>query len=208
MKRMGQSFCISEPAPSVSAGIDTTLSELIEAVAILSIIISITKKRRIIMVEVNDINKLEIFSVFSEKQLEELSKITEKRTFENGALVYQRGNKADQIYVVTDGMVSLIRFEPGEKVGISFERRDRGELFGTACFMKPQEYTLTAVCKKDTEVVAIDADKLEELCKDDPELGYKFMKEVAQIYFERYKTAKKQIHEMVNTPTVITALPG
>jgi hypothetical protein len=56
--------------------------------------------------------------------------------------------------------------------------------------------------------VAIDADKLEELCKDDPELGYKFMKEVAQINFERYKVAKRQIHAMVRTPTVITALLG
>jgi len=160
------------------------------------------------MIKAGILKDLDVFRAFSDVQLEELSKITEKRTFENGALVYQRGNKANRIYVVTDGMVSLNRFEPGEKVGISFERRDRGDLFGTACFMKPQEYTLTAVCQKDTEVVAIDADKLGELCKDDPDLGYKFMKEVAQIYFERYKVAKRQIHEMVRTPTVITALSG
>ena len=160
------------------------------------------------MVEVSEVKQLKLVSAFSEDQLKELSKITEKRTFEKGALVYQRGDRADHIYAVTKGFVSLNRFEPGEKVGISFERRENGEFFGAACFMKPQEYTLTAVCMEDSEVMAIDAAKLFDLCKRDPELGYKFIKEVAAIYFERYKTAKNQIHEMVKTPTLITALPG
>jgi CRP-like cAMP-binding protein len=160
------------------------------------------------MVEVDEIKQIEFFSVFSEEQLEELSKITEKRIYEKGALVYQRGYEANRIYVVTKGLISLNRIEPGEKIGISFEKREQGELFGAACFMEPQEYTLTAVCMSDSEVMVLDADKLLEICKREPELGYKFLKEVAQIYFERYKVAKRQVHEMVKTPTIITALPG
>jgi CRP-like cAMP-binding protein len=160
------------------------------------------------MVEVNDFKKLDIFNMFSEKQLAELAEITETKAFKKDAHVYERGKRADHIFVVINGLISLNRFEPGEKIGISFEKREKGELFGTACFMKPQEYTLTAVCVSDSEVMAIDANKLLNLCEDDPELGYKFVKEVAKIYFERYKLAKRQIHEMVKAPTIITALPG
>jgi CRP-like cAMP-binding protein len=160
------------------------------------------------MVEVNELKQLDIFKVFSENQLGELTGITETKKFDKGAHVYERGKRADNIFVVAKGSVSLNRFEPGEKVGISFERREKGELFGTACFMTPQEYTLTAVCMEDSEVLAVDADKLLKLCESDPGLGYKFLKEVAKIYFERYKIAKRQIHEMVKAPTIITALPG
>ena len=160
------------------------------------------------MVEVNDVKKLDIFNVFSEKQLAELAKITERKKIKKGVHVYERGKRADHIFVVINGLVSLNRFEPGEKIGISFEKREKGELFGTACFMKPQEYTLTAVCLRDSEVMVIDADKLLKLCDADPELGYKFLKEVAKTYFARYKLAKRQIHEMVKAPTIITALPG
>ena len=160
------------------------------------------------MVEVDEIKQLEFFNVFSQEQLEEISTITEKKNYEKGALVYQRGYRADRIYVVIKGLISLNRLEPGEKIGISFEKREQGELFGTACFMEPQEYTLTAVCMADSEVMVLDTDNLLEICERDPELGYKFLKEVAQIYFERYKTAKRQVHEMVKTPTIITALPG
>ena len=160
------------------------------------------------MVDVKNFKGLDIFKVFSEKQLAELAQITETKTFKKGDHVYERGKKANNIFVVSKGIVSLNRLEPGEKVGISFEKREKGELFGTACFMKPQEYTLTAVCTKDSDVLAIDANKLLKLCEADPELGYKFLKEVAKIYFERYKIAKRQIHEMVKAPTIITALPG
>ena len=149
------------------------------------------------MVEVKEIKKFEVFNVFSEKQLEELSKITEKKIFEKGALVYQRGYRADRIYLVTKGLVGLDKLKPGEKIGIFFEHREKGELFGTACFLELQKYTLTAVCLQDSEVMSIDADKFFELCQRDPELGYKFLKKVVQIYFERYQTAIGQIHEMI-----------
>jgi hypothetical protein len=47
-----------------------------------------------------------------------------------------------------------------------------------------------------------------DLFQQHPEIGYNFMKEIAKIYFERYKIAKRQIHAMVKAPTIITALPG
>jgi len=43
------------------------------------------------MVEVDEIKQLDFFSVFSQEQLEELSKITEKRIYEKGALVLPKG---------------------------------------------------------------------------------------------------------------------
>jgi hypothetical protein len=56
--------------------------------------------------------------------------------------------------------------------------------------------------------MAVDADKLAELCKNDPAVGYELMLKIAQIYFERYKIAKRDLHGMVQAPTVIAALPG
>ena len=160
------------------------------------------------MVKNKDLKKFEIFSVFSEKQREELSKITEKKTYQMSKQVYQSGDRAKQLFVVTKGLVSLRELKPGDEIGIGLENLERGDIFGCASFLKPQKYTLTAVCEEDSEVLAIDADQLIELCELDPEIGYKFMKKIAQIYFERYEVAKRQIHEMVKTPTLITALPG
>ena len=160
------------------------------------------------MVDVAELNKVEILSIFSEAQLEELSKIAEKKSYKAMAHIYERGERAKHLFIVTKGLVSLRELKPGDQVGIGFEMRERGELFGTACFMKPQEYTLSAVSLEDSELIAIDADKLFDLCEKDLDMGCKLMKKIAQVYFERYKVAKRQIREMVKTPTIITALPG
>ena len=160
------------------------------------------------MVEVSDVNQLELFGVFSEEQLDELSQIAEKKSFNKGDHIYEKGDKASELFVVLEGSVSLREINPGDEIGIAFEKRERGEFFGAACFMAPQEYTLTAVCVQDTDVLSLDADQLSDLCEEDPGLGYNFMKKISQIYFERYKVAKRQIHAMVKTPTIITALPG
>jgi CRP/FNR family cyclic AMP-dependent transcriptional regulator len=160
------------------------------------------------MTKVDDFNKFDFFNAFSEKQLAELVKVTETKTFKKGSEIYKEGDRANYIFLVSKGWVSLRKIDPERDIGISFENREKGELFGTACFMKPQEYTLNAVCMEDSEVLKMDADKLFDLFQKDYQIGYLFLKEIAKVYFERYKSVKRQLYEMVKAPTIITALPG
>ena len=160
------------------------------------------------MTKVDDFNKFDFFNAFSEKQLADLAKVTEKKTFKKGSEIYKEGDRANYIFLVSKGWVSLRKVDPERDIGISFENREKGELFGTACFMKPQEYTLNAVCMEDSEVIAMDADKLFDLFQKDYQIGYLFLREIAKVYFERYKSVKRQLYEMVKAPTIITALPG
>jgi len=160
------------------------------------------------MTKVDDFNKFDFFNSFSEKQLAELAKATEKKTYKKGSEIYKEGERANHIFLVSKGWVSLRKISPERDIGISFENRGKGELFGTACFMKPQEYTLNAISMEDSEVLTMDADKLFDLFQKDYQIGYLFLKEIAKVYFERYKSVKKQLYEMVKAPSIITALPG
>ena len=160
------------------------------------------------MTKVGDLNKFDFFNAFSEKQLAELAKVTETKTFKKGSEIYKEGDRANHIFLVSKGWVSLRKVSPERDIGISFENRGRGELFGTACFMKPQEYTLNAVCMEDSEVFTMGADKLFDLFQKDYQIGYLFLREIAKVYFERYKSVKRQLYEMVKAPAIITALPG
>jgi len=148
------------------------------------------------MVGIDELKTLKIFNEFSEKQLEELAKITEKKWYESGSKVYQNGDRAYRLFVVTKGTISLSALISEDQGRIAFEIRECGGLFGCACLMKPRINTLTAVCLEDSEVLVIDADQLIELLEQDPQLGYKFMKKISQIFFERYNVAKREIHAM------------
>lgn len=160
------------------------------------------------MTKVDDFNKFDFFNAFSKDQLAGLAKVTETKTYKKGSEIYKEGDRANHIFLVSKGWVSLRKIDPERDLGIAFENREKGELFGTACFMKPQEYTLNAICMEDSEVMAMDADKLFDLFQKDYQIGYLFLKEVGKVYFERYKSVKRQLYEMVKAPTIITALPG
>lgn len=160
------------------------------------------------MVGVSDLRQFDFFKEFSDKQLSQMGEVTAVKKYKKGAVIYEEGAPAKHLFVVINGLVSLRRLEPGKLVGIAFENRERGEIFGAAALMDPKEYTLTALCLEDSEVYAVDATKLARLCELDPQLGYKCMSAIAQVYFERYKSAKRQLYQMVQTPAIITALPG
>ncbi|MGA7144769.1 MAG: cyclic nucleotide-binding domain-containing protein [Desulfobacterales bacterium] len=160
------------------------------------------------MKAIMDFKKFDFFHAFSDNQLEELLNVTEKKTFQKGTQIYKEGDRANQIFIVSKGWVKLRKIDPGKDIDISFESRSKGELFGAACFMKPQEYTLNAVCMEDSEVMAINADDLFDLFHKDYQIGYLFLKEIAKVYFERYKSVKRQLYGMVQDPATITALPG
>ncbi len=160
------------------------------------------------MKAIMDFKKFDFFHAFSDKQLDDLLKVTEKKTFQKGAQIYKEGDRANQIFIVSKGWVKLRKMDPGKDIDISFENRGKGELFGAACFMKPQEYTLNAICMEDSEVMAMDADDLFDLFHKDYQIGYLFLKEIAKVYFERYKSVKRQLFGMVQDPATITALPG
>jgi len=143
------------------------------------------------MVEPKDLKALELFSVLSE--LEELAKITNRKTYKANSYVYKQGDRAKEMFAVNRGLVSLRGIKSGDELTIAFEVRERGDLFGAAWFMQSEKYTLHAVCLEETEVFAIHAAKLYELCETDSELGYRLMKKVAQLYFDRYEAAKKEL---------------
>lgn len=53
------------------------------------------------MVNVNDLIIFYLFSKFSEEQLEELAEITKKKTYKKHAHVYERGDSAKHLFVVS-----------------------------------------------------------------------------------------------------------
>jgi CRP/FNR family transcriptional regulator, cyclic AMP receptor protein len=154
------------------------------------------------MVGADELRALDLFSAFSDKQLQELARITTKRAYRSNALIYTQGQPANEIFIIRKGSVSLRSFKSGDEVVLAFELCEPGDFFGAASLMKDKIYTLTALCLEGTETLVIDADKLLTLCEDDFELGFKLMKKVAQLYFDRYEVAREELGIPVATPKV------
>ena len=157
------------------------------------------------MATIGEIEELEVFNVFNAEQRKRLSRIAQKVKYAKGQEVYLSKYRANRVFVVVKGKVDLRIFNSDGVVGISFGTLGDGELFGGASLLKPQEYTVTAYCQEDSELLVMESNELLDLMVTDYELGYRFMKKVAQVYFDRYERTKTQMHDMVKAPTLVAA---
>jgi len=154
------------------------------------------------MATIGELEELEVFNVFNADQKKRLARIAQKVKYAKGQEVYLSKYRANRVFVVVKGRVDLRVFNSDGVVGVRFGVLDDGQLFGGASLLKPQEYTVTAYCQEDSELLVMEANDLLDLMVTDYELGYRFMKKIAQVYFDRYERVKKQIHEMVKATTL------
>ena len=155
------------------------------------------------MATIKEIEGLEVFNGFNAEQKKRLARIAKKAHYTKGQSVYLSKYRANRIFVVVTGRVDLRIFNADEIIGVSFGTLGDGQLFGGASLLKPQAYTVTAYCQEDSEFLVMEANDLLDLMVTDYQLGYRFMKKVAQVYFHRYERTKKQIHTMVKAPTLV-----
>jgi CRP-like cAMP-binding protein len=155
------------------------------------------------MVEISQLRGLDLLNTFSDKQLEELAAITDRRTYKTNAVIYRQSQPAKEIFVINKGLVSMRGLRSKDGLTLAFELFEAGDLFGAASLMKDQIYTLTAVCLEDTELLVIDAGRLSKVCELDFELGYRLMKKVAQLYFDRFEVAKRELGVPVATTKAV-----
>jgi CRP-like cAMP-binding protein len=143
--------------------------------------------------KLDDLRQHEVFGVFPDVQLSRLAGITKKRTYRRNEPIYRRGDSAKHLFLVRKGLISLRDTEPGGLKGLYVETPGPGQVFGVASLMKPHQHTLTAVCLEDSEVLAIEADRLLRLCEEEPGLGSWFMMTIAHLYFSRYEHHRIQL---------------
>jgi CRP-like cAMP-binding protein len=157
------------------------------------------------MATISEMEELEVFNGFNAEQKKRLARIAQKVRYAKGQEVYLSKYRANRIFVVVKGTVDLRILNSDGVVGVSFGTLGDGQLFGGASLLKPQEYTVTAYCQEDSELLVMEANDLLDLMVTDYQLGYRFMKKIAQVYFDRYERTKTQIHSMVNAPTLVAA---
>jgi CRP/FNR family cyclic AMP-dependent transcriptional regulator len=139
------------------------------------------------------LKKASLFESLSHDQLKLIFQVGEGKSFNAGEEIFKQGKKANTLYVLVDGEVTL-RIKAEEEIDLMAETlKDTGSVFGTASLMTPRIFNVTARCIKNTRVLAIDSGKLQEIIRRDPLIGFEVMTKLAQLYFNRLNSTRTAI---------------
>jgi len=152
-----------------------------------------SQKEGMDMASTDLLKKANLFESLSRDQLKAIIQAGEGKSFKAGEEIFKQGQKANILYVLVDGGVTL-RIRAEEEIDLMAEMlKDTGSVFGTASLMTPRIFNVTARCVKNTRVLAIDSGKLQEIMRRDPFMGFGVMTKLAQLYFNRLNSTRAAI---------------
>jgi CRP-like cAMP-binding protein len=148
-----------------------------------------------------DIEKEEIFSLLTSKQIDELSEIAVVKDFGEEQIIYDQREKAKNIFILLEGEVSL-RIPSNKDISIGNFSLEidkifhQGELFGTNLLFDVKRYMTRAIAVKPSKIMIIDGEKFLEIIKEN-KCEFIVLSYLAKVYFHRYINAMKEFEECI-----------
>jgi len=140
----------------------------------------------------------DVFSFLQPEQVSAISEMAEVITFETGETVFRRGERADFLFALLEGQVSL-RIPREGGVSLQIEDLPKGALFGSCVCFDLNQYSLTAICTEDSKLLKIDAAGLKGVMDRDLSVGYPVQRMISRTYFRRYLDTMEKLQTVAES---------
>ncbi|MGD0609885.1 MAG: Crp/Fnr family transcriptional regulator [Anaerolineales bacterium] len=148
-----------------------------------------------------EVQKIPWFRDLSEKHLKFVGEISHLRRVKIGEIIFREGDKEDNVYIVLEGRISLDMYVPA-RGKIRFYSAEPWEVIGwSSVTPNVHQRTAGAAAVQDSLLLAVDAEKLRQLCDQDHDLGYLVMRRLANIVASRLLVTRLQLIDMFGEPS-------
>ncbi|MBI4615334.1 MAG: cyclic nucleotide-binding domain-containing protein [Planctomycetes bacterium] len=129
-----------------------------------------------------------VFAELEDDEAASLAGIAREQHLAGGGYLFLLGDAAEHLYIVAAGKVDLclpLSFA-GTIKDISLETVSPGEVMGWSALVKPYRYTMSARAVESARLVAFPRKDLMELFGTRSQMGYRFMRAVADMVGHRF----------------------
>jgi CRP-like cAMP-binding protein len=140
------------------------------------------------MIPTKVLRRYPLFTGLDPYLLEEIALISEEIEIEEGEWLFYEESDANHFYIVTEGSISLTIniFYKGKAEDIeATEPIMTGQMLGWSALIRPHKYKFGGRGAEKSRLIAIDAQPFRELLDDNPDYGYRLVKNVAEAIGER-----------------------
>ncbi len=138
----------------------------------------------------------EVFGFLLPDQVNSISDASEKISAKAGDLIYEKGDAANDFFIVLDGEVTL-KLPGASGVNIVIDQLRRGAIFGGPLGYGRNSYALNAYCSGEARLLRVKSSALKSLMDRDPRLGYTLQGYISTSYFNRYIDTMKKLQSIV-----------
>ncbi len=147
------------------------------------------------MIEKSLLQQVKLFGDLKEAEWEELSKITARKEFIEGDILFSEGDASTEVYLVMKGEVSIqIKLAPQLGESTVFTARPF-DVFGEFAFVDAKARSATARCTKKAVVGVIGKADFEDIVKRFPTIGLNFYRSLVCLLSDRLRRMNANLRE-------------
>jgi len=132
------------------------------------------------LISIDKLRNVDIFRGLTDWELKIVSQFFQEEILEEGTPLFQEGERADRLFILEEGAVSLTLREE-EKYNVS----DPGRMIGWSFLVPPNRYTASAVTTAPSKLLMIKSPDFYYLIHKEPRMGVKVMENLAQVVASR-----------------------
>lgn len=147
-----------------------------------------------------ELDRIPWFRELKAEHVRKIASISTIRRVKAGEVIFKEGDTHESVYIVLEGRVSLEMFVP-HRGKVRFYTAEQWEIFGWSS-VTPNVHLRTAGATAVLEgsVLRIDAEKLNQACEEDHDLGYLVMRRLARVVAGRLWVSRLQLLDMFANP--------
>jgi len=143
------------------------------------------------------LDRFALIEGLTKNQINLLSPLIDDVNYEADQVIFNQGDRADFLYFVLDGKVS-IRFNPEDGPVLSVAQVEEGDVFGWSSALGSDSYTSSAVCTECGVFIRIEGAELKTLCQEHPETGILILNRLAGVIAQRLRGTHEQVVDLLN----------
>ncbi|MBN2384589.1 cyclic nucleotide-binding domain-containing protein [bacterium] len=144
------------------------------------------------MISKEDLKRIHLLENLPEEMLDKLVPLIEVVEFDEGHVIYTRGDLAETLFMLRRGKV-LLEQRISSRATVTVGTINPGEVLGLAALMNGHFYHAEAICSEKCKFFAIRGQNMLTVFDQHFELGYKMMKKVNLLLSEQLERRTEQL---------------
>ena len=143
---------------------------------------------------VDDLKKTMLASDLDDNDVRILAEITNVQEFFKDAVIFKENDKQECLYILVEGKIAIERRSlSGRHIGRTVIQNIRhGQIIGEMGFVERRNSSATATAKSHVRLAILKFSELDSLIQQNPRLGTKLLRTVAEILSSRLRRMNEQ----------------
>jgi CRP/FNR family transcriptional regulator, cyclic AMP receptor protein len=146
---------------------------------------------------IKSLSKVDLFKDFSENKdaLAKIAQVCKHRSVRKGIPIIKEGEKGDELFILIEGDVEIINktLQDEEYTVVTLKGETGGRVFGDLALLDSDKRSATVKTVTNCELLVISRNDFMRFGNENPELGLKITRLIAQKLSERLRKSNKDI---------------